>query len=134
MTHFDAVYPNRVLAIRGRDRIIELDHVLHTHPLTGSSHHGGIVQQRVAPILAIRRRSHAHPIVVVVKLSAPQPSSSFRRTARSLPSANSCSRCPKQCAPDGSRFNGTHSIAATNSTSIPSPRARLSPGRDVRRG
>jgi hypothetical protein len=33
-------------------------------------------------------------------LSAPLTSSSFRRTARSPPSVNSCSRCPKDCAPD----------------------------------
>ena len=34
--------------------------------------------------------------------SAPQPSSSFRRTARLCPSANSRSRCRRRCAADGS--------------------------------
>lgn len=35
----------------------------------------------------------------------PQPSSSFLRTARSRPSANSCGCCRKHCAVDDSRLN-----------------------------
>src|SRR5262249_5201744 len=38
-----------------------------------------------------RHRTHER------SLSAPLTSSSFRRTARSRPSANSCSRCRKHC-------------------------------------
>ena len=43
----DAVEPDRMLAVRGRDRVIELDHVLDASPLPGGPAHLGLFRSKL---------------------------------------------------------------------------------------
>src|SRR2546430_594132 len=57
---FDAVEPDRMLAVKGGHRIIELDHLLHAHPLAGLGLHSRRIEQEIAPIVAVGRLPHVH--------------------------------------------------------------------------
>src|SRR2546422_10835437 len=50
---FDAIQPDRMLAVRGGDGIIELDHLLHARPLPGLGLHMPIIEEQVPRVLAV---------------------------------------------------------------------------------
>ena len=64
---FDSVKPDRMLAVRGADRIIEPDHMLHARPLTGFRLHSRIIEEEIPPVPSVSRDTHVHPIVVVIE-------------------------------------------------------------------
>ena len=66
MAHFDAIEPDRMLAVGRGDRIVELDHLLDAHPLTRLPQHRRAVEKQVSPEVAVERLVHACPVVVVV--------------------------------------------------------------------
>src|SRR5262245_58275805 len=53
VAHFDAVDPDRVLAVEGGHRVVQLHHLLDAGPLSRGDLDTGIVQKRVAPVLTV---------------------------------------------------------------------------------
>ena len=62
-----AVDPDRMLAVRRADRIIQLDHLFDAHPLALLADYAGVVEQQVPPIVAVVGEVHVHPVVVVIQ-------------------------------------------------------------------
>src|SRR6185436_4749084 len=66
VTDLGAVQPDRMLAVRLR-RVVELDHLLNAHPLSGRRGDRRVVQQVVAPVVAVAGEAHAGPVVIVIE-------------------------------------------------------------------